>query len=66
MRWRSHIKYTYSNLLIPKFAGSSTAGSIQRAFENLEGLEIQDAGLSSAWPLDSDQEFAKFIAEVAK
>jgi len=64
IRWRTQIRPAYNKLPIPTSSATFVPGSIRRAFEDSVGSRNRVDGLSSIWPLDSDVQFSKLVADI--
>lgn len=66
IRWRTQVWPIYSSLSTRTLSTPFVPGSILRAFEDVGDSRIGVDGLSSKWPLDSDVEFFKLVADIRK
>lgn len=72
IRWRSQLRLPHDRLLFRDYlsprtmAASFVPGSILRAFEDSADSRVGVGGLSSKWPLDSDVEFSRIVADNRK
>lgn len=66
IRWRTQLSILHNNLSPPKSAASFVPGSILKAFEDSADSRVEVDGLSSKWPLDSDIEFSRLVADIRK
>lgn len=64
LRWRCHLLCIHTSLPAPKTSTPFAPGSIRGAFEDLNGSKIRTDGLSNEWPLDSDAEFSRLVADI--
>ena len=65
-RWRCHLRNKDTTGSTSRLSAQFAPGSICEAFESQAGLESRGNVLFSKWPLDSDAEFLKLLAEIGR
>lgn len=66
IHWRTQVGTVFSSFPAPNHSVPFEPGSILRAYEDFANSSIGVDGLSGKWPLDSDVEFFRVVADIGK